>query len=375
MARTRLLLVLGSSVAILAVGGVAALTAASGAVKEVGPGDPRLSAPLVQLAIAEGAEAPAREFTGTIAARVQSNLGFRVAGKVIARLVDVGQQVKAGQPLLKLDPADLQLALVARQNAAASARAVVSQAAADEARYGDLLKKGWATRQRFEQARATADTARAALAAAEADARVAENQATYAVLTADADGTVVETLGEPGQVVAAGQTVIRLAHAGPREALVALPETVRPAIGSAAQAHLYGGGGQSWPASLRQLSDSADAQTRTYEARYVIDTDAASLPLGATVTVALPGVKRNGGPGGGVSVPVGAVYDDGSKTGLWVFDQATSTVQFRPVTLRSLGEETAILSGVPAGSTVVALGAHLLHDGEAVRAAAGQGGK
>lgn len=371
MARTRLLLILGSGVAILAVGGIAALTAASGAVAPPSPEDPRLSAPLVRLAIAGRAEAPAREFTGTVAARVQSNLGFRVAGKIVARLVDVGQQVKAGQPLLKLDPSDLQLALTARQNAVTSARAVLAQAAADEARYGDLLKKGWATRQRYEQARASADTARAALAAAEADARVAENQATYAVLAADADGTVVDTLGEPGQVVVAGQTVVRLAHAGPREALVALPENVRPAIGSLAEARLYGAGHQAWPASLRQLSDSADAATRTYEARYVIGTDAANLPLGATVTVALPGVD----PGGAVSVPVGALYDDGSKAGVWAYDPASSTVQFRPVTLRRVAEETAILSGVSAGTLVVALGAHLLHDGEAVRAATGQEGK
>ena len=157
---------------------------------------------------------------------------------------------------------------------------------------------GWVSRQRYEQAKAASDTAKAQLAAAEAEARVAENEATYSVLVADADGTVVETLGEPGQVVSAGQTVVRLAQAGPREAVVALPETIRPAIGSVAEASVYGGDGRRYTAHLRQLSDSADAQTRTYEARYVLDGEAAAAPLGATVTIRLgkPG-KPAGSPG------------------------------------------------------------------------------
>src|SRR6185312_13773913 len=167
----------------------------------------------------------------------------------------------------------------------------------------------------------------AQLAAAEADARVAENETAYSVLAAQADGTVVETLGEPGQVVSAGQTVVRLAQAGPREAVVALPETIRPAIGSLAEASVYGSDGRRYTAHLRQLSDSADARTRTYEARYVLDGAAATAPLGATVTIWL---KRQASHPE-VQVPLGAVLDDGGKTGVWVFDRATSTVHFRPV--------------------------------------------
>jgi multidrug efflux pump subunit AcrA (membrane-fusion protein) len=131
-------------------------------------------------------------------------------------------------------------------------------------------------REAREQAKAASDTAKAQLAAAEAEAGVAENQATYSVLVADADGTVTQTLGEPGQVVSAGQAVVRLAQSGPREAVVALPETIRPAIGSLADASLYGSDGRRYAAHLRQLSDSADPQTRTYEARYVLDGDAAA---------------------------------------------------------------------------------------------------
>ena len=168
---------------------------------------------------------------------------------------------------MRIDETDLRLALTAKRNAVAAARAPVVQLDADERRYANLVSNGAASRQRYEQAKAASETAEAQLAAAEAEARVAENEATYSVLVADADGTVIQTLGEPGQVVSAGQTVVRLAQAGPREAVVALPETIRPAIGSVAEASVYGGDGRRYTAHLRQLSDSADAQTRTYEAR------------------------------------------------------------------------------------------------------------
>ena len=195
-----------------------------------------------------------RAFTGTIAARVQSNLGFRVPGKIVERLVDVGQQVKAGQPLMRIDETDLRLALTAKRNAVLAARAVAVQARADEKRYATLVSGGIAASpQRYEQAKAALDSAEAQLAAAEAEAKVAENEATYSTLVADANGTVVTTLGEPGQVIAAGQTVVQLAHAGPREALVALPETIRPAIGSLAEASVYGSNGRRGTARLRQI--------------------------------------------------------------------------------------------------------------------------
>src|SRR6266508_4262522 len=202
--------------------------------------DPRQEAPIVRVATAARVMGSERGFTGIIGARVQTNLGFRVAGKIVERLVNVGQQVKAGQALMRIDETDLRLALAAKRNAVAAARASYVQTEADERRYAKLATDGWASRQRYEQAKAALDTAEAQLAAAEAEARVAENEATYSVLVADADGTVVETLGEPGQVVSAGQTVVRIAKAGPREAVVALPETIRPAIGSVAEASVYG---------------------------------------------------------------------------------------------------------------------------------------
>src|SRR6266704_4011682 len=333
--------------------------------------DPRQEPPMVSLVTAARVTGSERGFTGTIGARVESNLGFRVAGKMVERLVNVGQQAKAGQPLMRIDETDLRLALTARRNAVTAARASVVQTDADERRYANLVSDGWTPRQRYEQAKAASDTANAQLAAAEAEAQVAENQATYSVLVADADGTVIQTLGEPGQVVSAGQTVVRLAQAGPREAVVALPETIRPVIGSVAEASVYGADGRRYTAHLRQLSDSADAQTRTYEARYVLDGDAAAAPLGATVTVRL--ASQASQPE--IQVPLGAVLDDGRKTGVWVLDRATSTVHFRPVKLVRMSSETAVISGLSSGDPIVSLGADLLKEGARVRTASESGGK
>jgi RND family efflux transporter MFP subunit len=352
--------------AVLAVLGAAALVTLSLPGHDAGAaGDPRQEAPLVKLATAARSTDSERRFTGVIAARVQSNLGFRVPGKIVERLVNVGEQVKAGQPLMKIDESDLRLAVTAKRNAVLAARAVATQARSDEKRYATLLQTAAVSVQRYEQAKAALDTAEAQLAAAEAEARVAENEATYSTLAADTDGTVVEAMGEPGQVVAAGQVVVRLAHAGPREAVVFLPEMVRPEIGSLAEASVYGNGQRRWAARLRQLSDAADAQTRTFEARYVLDGEAAAAPLGATVTVRLASTEAEPE----VQVPLGAVLDDGQKTGVWVLDRATSTVHFRAVKLVRVSGDTAVISGLASGDPVVALGAHLLREGARVRAA------
>ncbi|PBC02396.1 efflux RND transporter periplasmic adaptor subunit [Mesorhizobium sp. WSM3860] len=365
--KKRLVIGLGS---ILVAGlGVAAFVTLPIRTQAAAVADPRQEAPIVRLVTAAVVAGSERGFTGTIAARVQSNLGFRVPGKIIERLVNVGERVKAGQPLLRIDDTDLALALTAKRNAVAAARAVLVQASADEKRYAVLVQKELAaTPQRYEQAKAALDTATAQLAASEAEAKVAENEATYSVLVADADGTVVETLGEPGQVVSAGQTVVRIAQAGPREAVVALPETIRPAIGSHAEAGVYGVD-RRYTAHLRQLSDAADPQTRTYEARYVLDGEAAAAPLGATVTIRI--ASQASEPE--VQVPLGAVLDDGGKTGVWALDRAASTVHFRPVSLVRVTSETAVISGLSSDQPIVSLGAHLLKEGVRVRTASESG--
>jgi RND family efflux transporter MFP subunit len=369
MKKSRLLVLAG--IAIAASGAAVIATFVLPAQEASAARDPRQEPPMVSLATAARVTGFERGFTGVIGARVQSNLGFRVAGKIVERLVNTGQQVKAGQPLMRIDETDLRLAVTAKRNAVAAARASFVQTEADEQRYAKLVSNGWASRQRYEQAKAALDTAEAQLATAEADARVAENEATYSVLVADADGTVVETLGEPGQVVSAGQTIVRIAKAGPREAVVALPETIRPAIGSVAEASVYGAAdGRRYAAHLRQLSDAADAQTRTYEARYVLDGEAAAAPLGATVTIRL--ASQASQPE--VQVPLGAVLDDGRKTGVWVLDSATSSVRFRPVRLVRVSSENAVISGLSSGDAVVALGAHLLQEGARVRTASENNG-
>ena len=329
--------------------------------------DPRTAPPLVRIAAAGAAESSAREFTGVVGARVQSDLGFRVAGKVVARLVDAGQSVRRGQPLMRIDPTDYALAAQAAGGTVAAARARAVQTSADEQRYRELVSAGAVSASAYDQVKAAALAARAQLSAAEAHARVSRNDAGYTVLVADADGVVSATLAEPGQVVGAGQTVVRLARSGPREAIVALPETLHPALGTVAEARTYGGlGGQ---ARLRQLSDAADPATRTFEARFVLAGAPANAPLGSTITVRLdvPGQRA------AISVPLGAIYDRGHGPGVWVItERAGPKVGWRPVRLARIGDETATVSaGLRSGERFVALGAHMLHQGQAVRIDAG----
>jgi RND family efflux transporter MFP subunit len=328
--------------------------------------DPRLQSPRVEVFKAKAVGSNSRTFTGIVEARVQSDLGFRVGGKILQRSVDVGQRVQKGQPLMRLDPEDLRLSAAAQQANVEAARAKYTQAKADETRSAMLVKSGVISPREYDQYRAALDSAKAQLEAAEAQARVSNNSSEYAVLLADADGVIVRTLSEPGQVVAAGQIVIQLAHDGPREAVINLPEGVRPDLGAIASARLYGED-QIYQARLRQLSDAADPASRTFEARYVLGGEAASAPLGSTVTITLVTEQTSGNQS--VLMPVGAVYDRGSGPGVWVVD-AKSEVKFRPVQIASIGQEEVVVShGVQAGEKVVAFGAHLLHEGQVVNAA------
>lgn len=328
--------------------------------------DPRTKPPLVRVSTPLADGAANRQFTGVVAARVQSDLGFRVGGKVIERLVNAGDVVRRGQPLMRIDQTDLALATRASLGTVEAARARAQQTAADERRLRDLVGAGAVSASSYDQAKAAADAARAQLSAAEAQARVSRNEAGYSMLVADADGTVVETLAEPGQVVGAGQIVVRVARSGPREALVQLPEDLRPAIGSAARARSYAG--TEGTATLRQLSDAANPMSRTFEARYVLAGEAARAPLGSTVTVTLT-LPRDVGA---TQVPLGAIRDAGKGPGVWIVSKAAQpTVTWRPVRIAALAEETAtISSGLNSGDRFVAMGAHMLHEGQSVRVAA-----
>jgi RND family efflux transporter MFP subunit len=329
--------------------------------------DPRLQSPRVEVFKAEAAGSNGRTFTGVVEARVQSDLGFRVGGKILERSVNVGERVWKGQILMRLDSVDLKLSFAAQQANVEAARAKYIQAKADEARFAaGLVESGAVSRQDYDIVRAALDSAKAQLEAAEAQARVSRNSSEYAALLADSDGVIVRTLSEPGQVVAAGQTVVQLAHDGPREALVNLPEGVRPELGTTASARLYGQD-QMYEAKLRQLSDAADAASRTFEARYVLEGDAASTPLGSTVTITLVTKQTSGNHS--IQVPVGAIYDRGSGPGVWIVGDR-SEVKFRSVKIASIGKEEVVVSrGIQAGEKVVALGAHLLHEGQVVNPA------
>jgi RND family efflux transporter MFP subunit len=353
------------SVIQLLAGGLTLALMAGGCSKSVA-NDPRLQPPKAEVFKAEAAGAISRTFTGIVEARVQSDLGFRVAGKILERSVNMGQRVQKGQVLMRLDPVDLELAFAAQKANVEAVRAKYIQAKADEARYAALVASGAVSRQEYDQARAAFDSAKAQLDAAEAQAKVSNNSSEYAVLLADADGVIVRTLSEPGQVVTAGQTVIQLAHDGPREALINLPEGVRPDLGTSASARLYGRE-QLYQARLRELSDAADPASRTFAARYVLEGEAASAPLGSTVTIELLTKQSLGAQS--VQLPVGAICDRGDGPGVWIVDEK-SEVKFRSVAIASIGNEKVIVSrGVEVGENVVALGAHLLHEGQVVSAA------
>ena len=331
--------------------------------------DPRTEAPLVRVAVVEEAKPASRSFTGTIAARAQSEMGFRVPGKVAGRFVDTGDRVRRGQILMRIDATDLDLAADAQEDAVDVARARLRQAEEQADHFEDLRDSGKVSDDEYDAIRADKTAAKAALEAAESQADIAQNSSEYTELVAEGDGVVVETLAEPGQVVAAGQPVVRVATGGQREAVVQLPETLRPDLGSTVEASLFGKEKDAGPATLRQLSDAADPVTRTFEARYVLTGHLAEAPLGSTVTIDIPDDNAGEDGADGLRVPAGAVLDAGRGPGVWVIDGA-STVRWRAVTIQRVDDESMYVTGdVAAGDRLVALGAHLMRDGKRVRVA------
>lgn len=305
---------------------------------------------------------PAR-FTGVVHARTESSLGFRVAGKIVERLVDPGQTVHKGQPLMRIDAVDYDLALAAAHATVEAAQARQVQVVAEEARLRGLLANGATSTQAYEAAKAAADAAIAQTRAETARANESAHQREYALLVADMDGVVLEVPADVGQVVGAGQTVLRLAREGAREALVYLPEQELDLAKHPASAALYSAPGSAYPATLRELAAVAEPQTRTYLARYTLGGDASRAPIGATVTVSLAAAAALDG----AAVPVSALVDQGRGSGVWVIDNKTSTVSLRQVTVERLGEERALVQGLADGERAVAFGGHLLKSGQKVQ--------
>lgn len=353
-----------TTISIIIIGGVLM----NGNHAHVKPDEPRL----VRTVILSGYYSNNARFTGTVHARTESDLGFRVSGKITQKFVDEGMVVNKGQPLMKIDPIDLRLAFNAASQTMDAVKAQNVRALKDEKRMRDLLKEHAVSLQEYERAKAEADATSAQLKATTAQQDVARNAFGYSVLKADADGVIISVPADVGQVVAAGQTVIRLAHNGTREAVINLPEGALNLAKNATSAFLYTEPNSIIPVKLRELSAMADPVTRTYQARYTLEERGQNAPLGATITVSFATKLLHGGPG--FEVPLGALYDGGQGSSVWVVNNKTSTVHLVPVQVLKLGEETASIWGeLKSGEQVVALGAHLLKPNEKVRVAKSEG--
>ena len=327
------------------------------------PAPPPTTTPKVASFTVQNVAHDSASYTGVVHARTESNLGFRVPGKIVERLVDPGELVKRGQPLFRLDSTDYTLAQNAARSAVIAAQARDVQAQADEVRLRKLLNSGAVSRQAYEQSKALADSAKAQLDAERARAGQVENQSDYSVLRADADGVVMDVLADAGQVVSAGQTIARLAQKGPREAVVSIPENGLAQARRQASAALYTDDTQKFPAKLRELSAMADPLTRTYQARYVLSGKGEQAPLGSTVTIRLTGDASDEQ----TEVPIGALIDKGHGASVWLIEKQTQVVKLVPVTVVRLGEEFATISaGLKSGDVVVAYGTHLLKAGDKV---------
>jgi RND family efflux transporter MFP subunit len=306
------------------------------------------------------------EYTGVIHARTESDLGFRVSGKILEKLVKAGDHVNRGEALMRLDPTDLKLAVNAAQAAVEAARALNKRALADERRLRELVAIKAVSVQEYEQAKSAADATTAQLNSAVAYSAQLENQAGYAVLRAEADGVIMDVPADVGQVVNAGAVVVRLAHDGAREAVIDLPEGNVEIAKSTAVARLYADPGQTFPAKLYELSAMADSLTRTYQARYRLGGVGENAPLGATVTVILDEDNANEAVQR-YEIPIGALYDDGTGTSVWQINPNTLSLSRRQIEVAKLGSEAALVSkGLKSGELILALGAHLVTEGERV---------
>jgi RND family efflux transporter MFP subunit len=310
------------------------------------------------------AETPERSFVGTIRPRIESDLGFRVPGKVAKRLVEVGQRVEVGQPLAILDEVDLRLQAEQAEAEQRAATGVLAQAAAAEVRAKNLKVSGWTTDAALDQAKATADEARARLNRAERQVELTRNSLSYATLEADARGVVTATLIEPGQVVASGQTAIRVARLAEKEAVVAIPETlVDRAKTATATVSLWSAPNKTYVAHLRELSPSADPATRTYLAKFSLPDAGDNVELGMTATLTLSDAATERV----ARLPLSALFRQGGDPSLYVVDDQ-GDVKLMPVKVKAYESNAVVISsGVPEGAKVVALGVPKLDPNEKVR--------
>ena len=307
----------------------------------------------------------ATAFAGEVRARHEPVLGFRIGGKLAERFVDVGARVKKGDPLARLDAADVALALEGARAQLESAKADLALAEAELERHRSLFERQLVSRSLYDTRVAQRDAAQARVRQAKAQVSASGNQAAYARLLAPADGVIAQRLAEAGQVVQAGQPVFVLAQDGEREVAIAIPErrAAEFAPGRALAVELWSEPGVRLPATVREIAPAADPQARTYAARVAFDAGASRGELGQSARVyALEAA------GSTLSVPLSAVHGADGETAVWVVDAATATVHLRPVHAGAFGEATVpVISGLEAGEWIVAAGVHLLQEGQKIR--------
>lgn len=348
----------------LIVGGLAALSACSPAAEKAPP------VPAVYVSPVHNDQGEdVRMLSGSVRPRIESDLAFRAGGKVTARLVDVGQAVRAGQPLARIDATDYQLAADAAAEQLRAAQVDATQAASDAARFKRLLQDGSVGAADHERQQARSDAAAARLVQAERQLEALRNRAGYAVLTAPFDGVVTGLQMEVGQMVAEGQAVMTLAKPGELEVLVDVPEALAAGVREkVAQARIDGM--PDWlTLKLRELAPSASPQTRTSRARYTITSQTPGLRMGVTAHVQLAG--KDAAPS--AQLPSGALLATHKTPSVWLVNDKAGTLTRQTVTLVSQSTDHVRVSGLPEGALVVSAGAQKLDAGMKVQAVARPG--
>lgn len=303
---------------------------------------------------------------GTVVPRIEATLGFRVAGKVVERLVDIGTIVQPGQPIARLDPADYRLAVDNARAALASADADWQRARADYERYQQLRNTAAYTPQTMELRQSTAATAQARVEQARSQLSTAENNLAYTTLHADTAGVVTAVVAEVGQFLAQGQGVVKVARTDELEILVGVPENRLAAMRQVpgASFELWSEKGKKYAAKLRELSPSADPVTRTYPARFSVVERPAFIGLGMTATLTFERADLEPV----ANVPLTAIFQHGTQPAVWVVDRSSGEVALRDVVIARWRDDTAaILSGVKEGELVATAGVHKLEPGQKVK--------
>ncbi len=307
-------------------------------------------------------------YSGEIRARYESQLGFRTAGKIVARMVEVGSHVKRGQPLFQLDPTQETLQVAAAGAEADAARSRVAQARVDVKRTEQLLAQNFASQAELDQQRLALNQAEAQLRSAQVRQQLNANMRGFTTLVADRDGVVSAINAEAGQVVSAGQTIATVAADGEREVSISIPESRVDELRKAPTLTItvWAQPDKSWTGKLRELAPDADSVTRTYSARISIQEADPELRLGMTASVIAPDVDGSGV----VRVPLTAIVDHDRGRQVWVVDPKTSRVIAREVRLGAAQNDSVIVvEGLAGGETVVSAGVHMLQAGQQVKVA------